>query len=990
MATATLGVVLHRAMQLGHALTEQRTDGELLRAFLDATDRDAFEKIVRRHGPTVLRVCRRTLGCASDADDAFQATFLLLARRPASIRKRESLAGWLYGVAYRMATDIRRAADRRRKHEQKAKVAQSADPALTAAWREIQSVLEEEIANLPDTYREPFVLCCLENLSTSEVATRLRRDETVVRNRLSRARKMLARQLAERGVSLTAALATAAICSGSTLASVSRELLSSSVKIAEQAGVGQMAGGEVSARILSIVNGWNKAMISTKTKVSLLLFLTAGIVSTLVGLGASSSQSAQLPAKEPTTTTAMKAKSETKEVQSPESGPIEIRGRVLDPEGKPVGGSTVAVLTGEKEQTAVQTTGPDGQFKLMAKRDYPKQRISVMATAKGYGHDWMHLDLGVKADEIVLRLTKDDLAITGRIVGLEGKPVAVATVRVVKIAKAIEAPPGASRQANEMSKLSAEVGKKNEKLLQPAHNALSSWVKDNVKWLTDHAYAQEMGLSELTPPASVAAPVITDKEGRFRLAGLGIGRDRALILDVSGPGIERRLIWVVTLHPSPKELANVVGLYGPSFEHQVGPAKPAVGTVSDRATGKPLAGIRVVGSVPRMGYAQGLEVDAITDKDGHYRLDGLPKADNYLVTVDSLPGLSYLPQEKTLADTEGLKPLQANFALDHGTLIEGRFLDKQTGKPIQGEVMYFPLPGNKQFSELVRTHMGLAIRHSHRTGADGSFKLLVFPGPGAVCASGDIDTYLLASVEEKDAKAGIGDQITFSWEDENFGMMEVRGHAYKVIQPGVSPESLKLDLSLERGRTITGTCTADGKPVAGVRAVEFSRYGAYDLPIKVTLMEKSTGMFTAVGLDPRRQNLMIFYQEKEGLVGAVEPKGDEKDPVEVRLSRWATASGRILGPDGKPVVGETVQVYCRDVSRQDLRELLSGPLAKPIITDKDGRFRVEGLVPGYQFVVHANFVPKKDSDPISYDFDVGSFKSGEIKDLGNLKFPLPE
>jgi hypothetical protein len=348
------------------------------------------------------------------------------------------------------------------------------------------------------------------------------------------------------------------------------------------------------------------------------------------------------------TRTAEKATTDTKQESIPENGSVEISGRVLDPEGKPVGGCTIVVLKGDKEQkqAAVQTTGPDGQFQLQAMWDYPRQRLWVMAAAKGKGCgiDWIELNSRSKTNEITLQLTKDDIPITGRIVDLEGKPVSGATIRLFKIAKAVEQVPSLSKM-NAMAKPAAGVEPRVVDASKAKNDNLISWVKSNVEALANQPFVHEMGLSQIPPPIGMVAPATTDKEGRFRLAGTGIGEERAVVLDVAGPGIERRLIWVVTLRQPPKELTKAVGIYGPTFEHQVGPAKSATGTVTDKTTGKPLAGIRILGSVPRLGYAHGLVIEAITDNAGHYKLDGLPKSDDYTITVDSLSELTYLAQE---------------------------------------------------------------------------------------------------------------------------------------------------------------------------------------------------------------------------------------------------------------------------------------------------------------------------------------------------------
>jgi len=143
MATAQLGSLQQYIRSLSvDQMSREQTDGALLRTFLGQNDQVAFQALLLRHGSMVLHVCRRTLGNGQDAEDAFQATFLVLAQQARSIRKKESLASWLHGVANRMATHARRAATRRLRHESQVNPASVPDPALSAAWQELQMLLD--------------------------------------------------------------------------------------------------------------------------------------------------------------------------------------------------------------------------------------------------------------------------------------------------------------------------------------------------------------------------------------------------------------------------------------------------------------------------------------------------------------------------------------------------------------------------------------------------------------------------------------------------------------------------------------------------------------------------------------------------------------------------------------------------------------------------------------------------------------------------------
>src|SRR6266478_7075508 len=162
MATGQLSTVLRhiRNLAAGRSLP-MRTDGQLLDDFSGRRDEAAFAALVARHGPMVFRVCRRVLNHEQDAEDAFQAVFLVLASHSTSIRKREALAEWLHGVAYRTAMKAKRSLARRRNHETKLQ-ARTPSTVSSPSWDDVQLVLDEEIQLLPKTYRAAFVFCVLE------------------------------------------------------------------------------------------------------------------------------------------------------------------------------------------------------------------------------------------------------------------------------------------------------------------------------------------------------------------------------------------------------------------------------------------------------------------------------------------------------------------------------------------------------------------------------------------------------------------------------------------------------------------------------------------------------------------------------------------------------------------------------------------------------------------------------------------------------------
>jgi RNA polymerase sigma factor (sigma-70 family) len=239
-------------------------DAELLERFIAHHDDGAFELLVRRHGPMVFGVCKRVLGNEADAEDAFQATFLVLVRKAASIIPRTRVGNWLHGVAHKTAIKARAMNARRRVKEREA--TSQGRKASDDAHESLLEILDDELRTLPAKYQTPIILCDLEGLSYREAAARLRCPLGTLSGRLTRARALLARRIARRGQTVTtAALASLLVRDAS--ASVPASLMVRIIRVGTLLAVGKKStGGMMSAKVASLVEGVLKMLLLSKLK----------------------------------------------------------------------------------------------------------------------------------------------------------------------------------------------------------------------------------------------------------------------------------------------------------------------------------------------------------------------------------------------------------------------------------------------------------------------------------------------------------------------------------------------------------------------------------------------------------------------------------------------------------------------------------------------------------------------------------------------------
>jgi RNA polymerase sigma factor (sigma-70 family) len=286
MAVGRFGGVASQLTRLFDAGTVAGlAESQLLERFIADRDEAAFEALVARHGPTVLSVCRRLLDDPRDVEDAFQGTFLVLVKKAATIRDRDRLGSWLYGVAHRVAARARADARKRRARERRGvEVAAEAIAVHGPTWDDFGPTLHEELGRLPEKYRAPVVLCDLEGQTHEDAARHLHWPVGTVKGRLFRARNLLRERLTRRGLAVpSAGIVAVALARESAAAVVSSDLLQSTVRAAMGLAAGKaVTAGLVPATAAALADGTTQAMFIGKFKL-----VAAGLVAmAVVGTGA--------------------------------------------------------------------------------------------------------------------------------------------------------------------------------------------------------------------------------------------------------------------------------------------------------------------------------------------------------------------------------------------------------------------------------------------------------------------------------------------------------------------------------------------------------------------------------------------------------------------------------------------------------------------------------------------------------------------------------
>jgi RNA polymerase sigma factor (sigma-70 family) len=949
------------------------SDVQLMHVFATHRDETAFAALVRRHGPMVLRVCRRVLGHEQDAEDAFQATFLVLAQSAASLRKKASLASFLHGTAYRLALCAKRAAARRRKHEGRAPLRPSANPADDLSWREVRALVDEEIARLPEIYRSAFILCCLEDLSRAEAAQRLGVNENTLSSRLAEARKRLSQRLARRGVGLTAVLSALALALQSASA-LPAGLMATTIKTALATATGEGLTGIASASVITLVQSATSAMMASKVKIAMALLLSVSVLSgagmwAYRGLAANALMLPAQPA-EPRV-----AKVDDK----PKTGPskhavaktLEIQGRVLDPEGKPKAGAKLLLL--DKETIAeIGATAADGRFTLSV----PKNGY-LIARTNDAGIEFIELPQVKPGNPVELRLVKD-YAIRGRIVNTEGKPVPGVRIGIRAI-------------------------------IDNTDNQLDAFL---ISRKNRDMGGRFFGARYLWNEAAVIRAAATDADGRFTIHG--VGANRLVYLRLSGTGIAEEELWIVNRegfdpkeynqtpinspYGVPKRLHPPEGrelglLFGPDASVIVEAEKPIHGVVTDADSGKGRPNVVVYLSSPGNAPIP-VPLQAATDAQGRYEIHGCRKSQSYTLEVTSDGETGYMACQVHVADTAGYQPLRADIRIKKGVVVTGKVIERATGKSVPGFAETGVLRDNP-FVKKYPTFNASALGRGNRvnTSAHGAFRIVTIPGP----------TLLMGGYYTPEAEKF--DYIEFAkyrppaadpeypryfqnlpgsrrdapgYLSYGGGIGLIQGNYCKVldIKPGTAAvhQDIFLDLASVLEVKIQDT---GGHPVVGVWGTDFPT-DSFIGPLEI-----ERAICPVYGLEMRKPRLLIFYEPKKKIIGSRKLQGGEKGPLVVTLGGMGAIKGRLLDAESKPLAGVVVTAVYRESEAEKMHQLIHA--AKQVVTDAAGAFTLDELIPDLKFDLSIHRGKRRFERETKSDEATIQVKPGECRSLGDIR-----
>lgn len=911
---------LEAVIQFLHAVVRKDaskwlSDGELLRRFIRQRDQNAFEALIQRHGPMVLGVCRRVLRQNQDAEDAFQATFLVLVRKASPLRTPSTVANWLYGVANRTALELKRARARRRAKEALVMPRTQESSEVPAGFC---AAFDEELAQLPDKYREAVVLCDLQAKSRREAALDLGCAEGTVASRLARGRALLAKRLARRGIGDSTGALAPLLALETAPAQVPFGLASVTAKAAGLLAAGQPLSTLVSANIVAALDGVLKSMLVVKFTI-----LTAVLAVLATGIAAAGLLLA--PGFPESTMNSSSINSVNGRSDGNADEELVASGTVVDERGAPVAGAMVKTR-GDYNRTVETKSDSGGKFEIRLP-DRRNQRTLLALHADGrQGICQLGMDAPRTGLQIKLQAARE---VKVHVVDVRGGP--VASCRVILILDDLLALfpgitgsdgvasiryPGEAKPAQVIA-FQGGVGfdyvstliNRRERERKPLPDVVSLKLNGARKVRVVAIDRTNRRLSDIR-----IYPWYIEKTGMLEHANLSGCDALHATTDAQGVAV---FDWL------PGEFVNSIPFLcqSPDYNYTQLAAIKSEAPVADLVTpllhktkvsgkatwpdGRPASGIMIeasgAGSAVHNGHGR-----ARTRADGAYEMT-VNSEEAYIVTVVDDRWAAGSHVGVLVRENQPIRDV--DFKLSEGTILHGRVTVGPKQLPSPGQYLSIRMIGG-QIPEVIRVP---SHSRGKKTDAAGEYRVCVGPG-----------TYLvrLDSMPGESKTIKVTNERTI---EQNFHMPR--------------PE-----WGILSGKIID----QNGQPVAGAaisgvyrrpaRSIDLECISAPDGSFKVKRVQAATALF-AKSVERKLAGIMRIEADEEAVI--------------IQISPTATARGRLVDDKGQIIANGQVSCGIPVPVQEGPDSPVRWCFGSWSRSGPDGRYTLEYLVPGETYKVQA-------------------------------------
>ncbi|MEN1678504.1 MAG: M56 family metallopeptidase [Planctomycetota bacterium] len=698
-------------------------------------------------------------------------------------------------------------------------------------------------------------------------------------------------------------------------------------------------------------------------------------------------------------------------------GAEEFAGMVVDPDGNPAAGAELYLVFHIPQAEGplrpkwepLATTNAKGQFRFMTKPDdfgaHATARefgySQIVATHPDFGFAWAAASLFETSGE-ALRKVKERLKTVPPAYAEQAKKMLAAKGQPLKLQAESQPIRGRIVDINGQPVAGARLT-----LLETwtgADGTLDAWRKAADEPKADYYSARMQTPRSMNGPQlrSVIAPVTTDADGRFQVHGIGDGKIAWLLLE--GPGVESAKIWARTEAGEAIKLMRErrspdLGFYtyhASEFTHVAGPSAAITGVVRDAETKEPLVGITVKSQRRHGerigGWGQDF-VRAVTDAEGRYQLAGMPIGkDNSIAAIAPRGDTAYFSTEKAAPTKTGETTL-VDFDLRRGVWVEGRVTDKRTGEGLLGTLAYY-VPESSPHYRMARS-LGVDERDRLRSDNEGRYRLVALPGEGYVTFNADNHQIYPRAKGILKSDGSVTEVAEIIRTNPSY-LMPGNSHLVAEVNPHEQSERVELNLQLDRGTTAIGRVVdPEGEPVTDFyhtgQLAEFA--GSWD--------RSKADKFEIVSYNPEQPRHVYFVQQERQLAGHTLVQGELPEDLVVQLQPAGKVMGRLVDKDGEPLPNcQLSRHFLPTASPAERRvDAKAAPLPHNVIhssspqyeTDSNGRFEIAGLVPGVEYGLEATDRESmmarsrrapKFSGPLDVVIEVAP---GESKDLGDVR-----